>query len=327
MPRLSFALAFALATLLARPARADSAVVLTSLSDASAQERALAAQTAREELARHDYAVADARTSEALETWIEQTNCEQCERDALRAHGVDVALVVMLWMPSDVRTEGQATVEMLDRDGLTVYGEAAFTTRAEIPAAVQRAVAEAVRLFPHRAGVPFSVRGLPDDAVVLVDDQPVGTLPFSGHLQAGHHTVSVFHQGFRSEERSFDLSLGDAPVAWSVDLTPEGEDTSRAGAPRKLWWLGPTALGAVAVGLGVGVAVAASRAEDRGDFEPVDGYQRRALDVAPTAALGAVAGAALVGSITWAVVGAKPHRRASTELSFGPGHIQLSAHF
>ncbi len=342
MPRslIGFSLALAL-SLLTAPARADSAVVITSLSDAPQREQTQAADAARLELARHGYTVADAETSRTVEAWMARTTCEECERDALRAHRIDVALVVMVWMPSRVRTEGQATVEMIDDDGLTVYGEAPFIHRADIPGAVRTAVAEAARLFPHRAGVPITIEGLPEGAVVLVDNQPVGMLPFVGHIQAGQHHVTVFRQGFHSEERAFDLQLTDEPIAWHVTLERDPSapmepaaiaagDDGAADAPRErargVWWLGPTALGVVAVGLGAIPIVGAARAESRDDFTPGEHYRRSALQTGPVVATSIAGGLALVGSITWAVVGAK-HRRTSTQVSLSPGYLQLSAHF
>jgi len=296
---------------------------------------------ARAELARHAYTVTDAETSRTVESWIARATCEECERDALRAHRIDIALVVMVWMPSRVRTEGQATVEMIDDDGLTVYGEAPFIHRADIPAAVRTAVAQAVRAFPHRAGVPITIEGLPEGAVVLVDNQPVGMLPFVGHIQAGQHRVTVFRQGFHSQERAFDLDLTDEPIAWHVDLDrdpsapvdpqaasagDDGSADSDGERGRGLWWLGPTTLGVVAVGLGTVPFVSIARYEPRDDYAPGQHYRRSALEARPVIATSIAGGLALVGSITWAVVGAK-HRHSRTEVSLSPGYLQLSAHF
>jgi hypothetical protein len=341
MQRPFFVLMLALAfSSVSASALADSAVVLTSLSDASEVQQRQAAAAARLELASHGYEVADASASRAIEDWIAATPCEECERDALRAHQLDVALVVMVWMPSRVRAEGQATVEMLDSDGLTVYGEANFARRADIPDAVRAAVAQAAVLFPHRAGVPITVEGLPEDAVVLIDNQPMGTLPYTGHLLAGEHRVSVFRQGFHSEERTYDVALTDEPLAWHValDVDPAQAEVALAppaaqavsddpsSRPHRLWWVGPTALGAVALGTGIALAVGVGRADPRADFDPNEAYERQRLSPGPAIALGVVGGLALVGAITWAVVGSAD-RRSTTEVSLGPGGLHLSTRF
>ncbi|PRQ05380.1 PEGA domain protein [Enhygromyxa salina] len=96
--------------------------------------------------------------------------------------------------------------------------------------------------------IELRIEGSPSSAIVSVDQQQVGTLPFSGHLGAGEHEVTVSAPNYISKTVPL-RALSGSSVELVIDLEPEP-----IGGPRvdRAWRL-PVA--GTAIGLGVAALV------------------------------------------------------------------------
>lgn len=91
------------------------------------------------------------------------------------------------------------------------------------------------------------IEGSPSSAVVRVDQQRVGTLPFSGRLGPGDHEITVSAPKHRSERIPL-RALAGSSVELVVDLVIDEPGTDRP----KSWGL---PVGGTAIGLGVAAVV------------------------------------------------------------------------
>jgi PEGA domain len=77
---------------------------------------------------------------------------------------------------------------------------------------------------PERPTVSLRMRGTPPDAMVVVDDQSIGTLDLvAAHgvaLPPGVHHITVRAPGYFPMDREVDAKLGTPPTRIDVALTP-----------------------------------------------------------------------------------------------------------
>jgi len=77
---------------------------------------------------------------------------------------------------------------------------------------------------PAQPTVSLRMGGTPADAMVVIDDETVGTLDFvAAHgvaLPPGVHRVTVKANGYFPLDREVDARAGSAPVRLDVALTP-----------------------------------------------------------------------------------------------------------
>jgi hypothetical protein len=77
---------------------------------------------------------------------------------------------------------------------------------------------------PARPTVSLRMRGTPAEAIVIIDDQALGTLDLvSAHgvaLPPGVHHVTVKAVGYFPVDREVEAKLGAGPIQLEVALTP-----------------------------------------------------------------------------------------------------------
>ncbi len=132
--------------------------------------------------------------------------------------------------------------------------------------AVTTRVHELERALAERGVQQVTVLSEPSDAIVLVDDQPVGLTPWTGETWPGRHRIVVTHAGYTPREvvaeleplRALDVSaalelLPVAPVARPDPAPPTG--AQRGTANHVLTWV---SLGVGTAALGTAIAIEAS---------------------------------------------------------------------
>jgi tetratricopeptide (TPR) repeat protein len=134
----------------------------------------------------------------------------------------------------------------------------------------------------------------PAGAAILIDGQPVGASPWTGELKPGHHSLTVKRQGYRSEERDFDLPTDraiDVPVTLTkgmeVQAPPARTPVPKLTLPKIAWYrdVRPVTWGVLGVGvasLGVAVMFDFSRgdAQSKAGSERNDDVRAELLDTA-----------------------------------------------
>lgn len=111
--------------------------------------------------------------------------------------------------------------------------------------------------------VRVSIESDPAGAQVLIDDEPVGTTPYSGELEPGDYQVSLQSDGYETHDLVLSaeedpLSIG--PITLSQRFVPELPGRSIGAREWALWGVG-------AAGVATGVFTFASARELEGDID------------------------------------------------------------
>jgi hypothetical protein len=127
-----------------------------------------------------------------------------------------------------------------------------------------------VELFPLSA--PVQVTSKPSGAIVLVDDQPVGTTPYNGDLEPGSRRIRVKLDGYLPSEKVVELVAGgEYKVDFPLAPEPPPPESLRKGPPRpfyKKWWFW-AATSVVAVGVTALVITSATGDDPFGDADRI----------------------------------------------------------
>jgi len=121
-----------------------------------------------------------------------------------------------------------------------------------------------VDLLAVSAGL--DVRANVVDAIVALDQRPVGTVPFSGEVPPGTKTLEVRAPGWLTHKQSIDLVAGEV-YAYDLTLVAALPGSDEGPTPwYGHWWVWTGA--AVVVAGGVAAAIVASRASGEAPVGP-----------------------------------------------------------
>jgi hypothetical protein len=77
---------------------------------------------------------------------------------------------------------------------------------------------------PARSTVSLRLRGRPAQAIVVIDDEPLGTLGFVAirgvALPPGAHRITVAADGFFPWDRAIEAKEGSPPMVFDATLIP-----------------------------------------------------------------------------------------------------------
>lgn len=235
-----------------------------------------------------------------------KTDCADEVAQAVRA---DFVAGVAVWTGES----GPATVAVsLVTPRAHTFPGSAKVDGGDIEAAAHAALATARRKQRLGPGPWIHIHGEPIGAKVLIDDEPVGVLPYRASIRPGRHEVTVRLDGYATTERTIDVRMTDhEEVDLQVDLPAQAPATADAASPEAqpvsprlggrspvhLW--GSIALGTAGVGLLTHAAVALGRkgcAEERAGGACLIRRDLKTVPFALTAGFGA---ASLAGAILW----------------------------
>jgi hypothetical protein len=199
-----------------------------------------------------------------------------CAPALLPALHASLGVGVALWSRNGLV---QVSVVLTDEHGTLVSADA-DGAEGVIDQATQGALSQARARWATREGSPVRVVGSPEGASITIDHDPVGSIPYEGHLSPGTHQFVVSADGHRTERRSVEIPASANPIDVRFGLTPGSDEEVRHddhatrepddGRPLVIG----TGIGVMAAGVGllvpgiVNVATAAERCVSGCDGDP-----------------------------------------------------------
>jgi hypothetical protein len=193
----------------ARPARAETAAVLTPFTEdgvtADLGQRCL--QLAATWLGERGIEVVlPADAANRLPPDIRYCRKDDCALSYMQhLRDVDYAVLISIWgHPRGTGATG-VSLTFLTRDGQR-YDESWAITES-LALSVDAALTHAYTNFLRGPGPWLTVRGRPQGARVIVDGARVGEIPYHARISAGTHQIVVQSEGFESQ--AIDISVAD----------------------------------------------------------------------------------------------------------------------
>jgi hypothetical protein len=202
-------------------ARAESAAVLPHAGDTRLEPARAAAHRAVIDALREQGLQVRALTTKASKNLAElHSDCTQvsCAPSILAAHGIDLAVAVAVWNGED---GPQTNVTLIDALGRKYPGYA-IVVGDDAAAAGRAALLEARSLHLLGPGPWIHVRGAPVGAAVMLDDKPVGILPYRGAISPGDHQLEVRADGYGAKRQPIVIPLEPTTTARiELELAPD----------------------------------------------------------------------------------------------------------
>ena len=257
---------------------------------------------------------------------LDQCKRLSCAKQAPQHLEVDWVAAVSLWPENGSQGPSQVVLTLMNREGKEYTAKEAIRA-AGIESAAQGATIEAFEVLTQKAEPQLQILGSPAGARVVIDDTPVGVLPFQGTIKAGDHKVEVRLAGYHPQHIPLKVSPRSAqPILLDVQLrsdgslpvaAPEGQSDRKEVRKAHPWanWALAGGLAAIAVGTLVpALRSAANSGEPRGEPDAFGNYQERVEFGTASRVLLATGIVAGVGAVVVAAV--RPIRmRVSPSLS------------
>lgn len=202
-------------------ARAESAAVLPHAGDTRLEAERVAAQRAVVDALREQGFSVRTLTSKPTKNPAElHSDCAQvgCAPGVLSDSGIDLAVAIAVWNGED---GPQTNVTLIDALGRKYPGYA-IIVGDDAGAAGRAALLEARGLHLLGPGPWIHVRGAPAGASVMVDEKPVGVLPYRGAISPGDHELEVRADGYNAKRQPIVIPLEPTTTARvELELAPQ----------------------------------------------------------------------------------------------------------
>ena len=214
-----------------RVAHAESAIVLPHAGDSRLEQARITAHRAViEALREQSFSVRTLTTKPAKTAAEVQNSCTQilCAPAMLAANHADVGVGVAVW---DGEDGPQINVTLVDALGHKYPGYAIVVSN-DAATAARAALLEARSLHLLGPGPWIHVRGVPTGASVIIDNKPVGVIPYRGAISPGDHALEVRSAGYSAKQLPIVVTLEPTTTAEvELELAREAANPVAPSAP------------------------------------------------------------------------------------------------
>lgn len=255
----------------------------------------------------------------------------ECAARVVALADVDLAAGITIWLSRTDPTQArEIVVGLVDAEGNRYNGAAEVSETVAI--ACLSAVRTARARFTVGPGPFLVVDGDPEGAIVEVDGNVVGSVPWRGQLEPGDHVVSVRQPGYNPQTETVHLGE-DRSVTESISIHLTVVTVEEGGADNTLAYVLGIGLGTAGFAVALVPAFGAAGEACEGTLPDGTCYLQRRISVGPAVAYIAVGAAliatgALLGVVLWDDGSDSASGDASsTQIRLAPTGLQLRHRF